>query len=258
VGGTDSNRNVGIGDHPQGVGCDENGPNLGPYRLLQRTTQGFEPRSLADLDFLLSQTFGEPITSATLRPPLMVIARALNVGDLTRAMIATQLLKLPALGSEQAKRAFAAERMLKAGFDPDEPRDDRGRWTTSGADAAPSARRPNPSNHHNPLLVPAQAILVDPLIGDLPITGPMPLPAPFDIAPPVIGNPDLISPRAPIANPYPDNPECEEEWKEAVRFCNDLKDRRVLGKEGYRGFGSNLLQCIRGMVSEKCGGNPTT
>jgi hypothetical protein len=244
-------------NHPQGVGCDESGPNLGPFRLLHRTAQGVEPRSLSDLDFLLSQTFDEPITSAVLRLRLAEIAKLLNADNIPRAMIATQLLKLPVLDPEQTKRALKAERMLKAGFNPDEARDTRGRWTGAETGTLAPPKTTNPVEHRNPLLVPAQAILVEPMIGDLPIAGPIPLPMPMDIVPPVVGNPDVISPRTPTTNPYPEKRKCVEEWAKANEYCYDLKRRGLLGANGYRGFGKGLSQCIRGMVSEECGGNPT-
>jgi hypothetical protein len=80
---------------------------------------------------------------------------------------------------------------------------------------------------------------------------------PMDIVPPVVGNPDVISPRTPTANPYPEKRKCAEEWAKATEYCYDLKRRGLLGADGYRGFGKSLNQCIRGMISEECGGNPT-
>jgi hypothetical protein len=61
--------------------------------------------------------------------------------------------------------------------------------------------------------------------------------------------------REPV-NPYPDQPECEEEWTHAFRFCRDQQQRGKL-KGGYGGFGKDFTNCVMGMVSEACGGNPT-
>lgn len=48
---------------------------------------------------------------------------------------------------------------------------------------------------------------------------------------------------------------CEQERLEAQIRCRIL---RATGKLGpYSGFGSSVGQCIRGMVSARCGGNPT-
>ena len=62
-------------------------------------------------------------------------ARALDAGDLARAAIAAVHLGLPPLSDPAAfARLAAADRLLKGGFDSNEPRDERGRWT-SGTDA---------------------------------------------------------------------------------------------------------------------------
>jgi hypothetical protein len=74
------------------------------------------------------------------------------------------------------------------------------------------------------------------------------------LPPPVIPN---ISPRDLPRNPYPDRPECEQEWAEATDYCLSLKARNLLGRGDYRGSGRTLSQCIMGRVSQDCGGNST-
>ena len=54
----------------------------------------------------------------------------------------------------------------------------------------------------------------------------------------------------------PSREECDQEWAEAWKYCDKLRKRRKMGRDGYRGFGRSLKQCARGMVSEACGGNP--
>ena len=92
---------------------------------------GFEPRPSAELDFVFANTFGTPLDWRSRMPGLLAIARALDENDLALAMIGTLHLRLPALNAAQADRARKAERLLKA-FNPDEPRDERGRWTSGG------------------------------------------------------------------------------------------------------------------------------
>jgi hypothetical protein len=46
-----------------GVGCDENGPRIGPICLLKRTEQGFEPRWVGELDFILSAAMNRQCNS---------------------------------------------------------------------------------------------------------------------------------------------------------------------------------------------------
>lgn len=126
-------------DRPEGVSCGTAGPSLGPVRLLRRTIAGFEPRPTAELDFVLSKAFSRPLTMEKRVLELSVIARALDKGDLAQAMIATLHMRLPTLDEEQARRARRAETLVKGGFDPDEPRDARGRWSSEGGNVFPSS-----------------------------------------------------------------------------------------------------------------------
>ena len=110
-----------------GVSCGENGPSIGPVRLLKRAQVGFVPRPVAELDAIFGSAFGHQIDCRELLPGLQSVARALNVGDLTRAMIATQFMRLPRLSDAEADRAAAAEELLKAAADdPKHPGGPRG------------------------------------------------------------------------------------------------------------------------------------
>lgn len=170
-------------------------------------------------------------------PELLAIAHALDENNLALAMIGTLHLRLPVLNEEQVHRAKSAERLLKAGFNPLEPRDDCGRWTCGG----------------NAQITPAQEVLVEPWIDDFSVR-PIPTPHPMDIAPPLT-SPDTVLPRKepPLKNPYPDRPECAEEWNYALRKCAELLTD---GKLGTRGYADSFSKCVRGMVSEDCGGGP--
>jgi hypothetical protein len=77
------------------------------------------------------------------------------------------------------------------------------------------------------------------------------IPWPSEIAPPL-----GIYPRRELVNPFPDDPECEQEWAEALLHCWKLKTRKQLGRGDNRGSGT-FEQCVRGRVTERCGGNPT-
>jgi RHS repeat-associated protein len=59
------------------------------------------------------------------------------------------------------------------------------------------------------------------------------------------------------SDPRRSEPGCEEEWQEAEEFCRDelakpshTQNRRLTG--GHR----DIYNCARGLVSERCGGNP--
>ena len=60
-------------------------------------------------------------------------AQALNAGDVAFAMIATVHLRLPELDAASAARLAQSNQDL-AKYDPSEPRDWRGRWTTGSMD----------------------------------------------------------------------------------------------------------------------------
>lgn len=98
--------------------------------------------------------------------------------------------------------------------------------------------------------MPAQFAI--PLPYDVPIPGAVPMPS--EIVPPPIVVPDVL-PRDVPKNPYPDRAECAEEWESAERYYYNLQRRRLLGKGDYRGMGKTFEQCVRGQVSEGCGGN---
>lgn len=105
---------------PQGVSCDEDGPALGPIRLLAKTPGGWQPHAAGELNTLLGKIFGRPVDGAALLPGLRTIARALDEGKLVRAMIGTQLLQLPVLSEAQARRAMAMKLLAKASPDDSE------------------------------------------------------------------------------------------------------------------------------------------
>jgi hypothetical protein len=49
------------------------------------------------------------------------------------------------------------------------------------------------------------------------------------------------------------SPECKEEWRDAIDQCREWLAR----PNPPRGVaGKNLDECVRGQVSERCGGNP--
>jgi hypothetical protein len=102
--------------------------------LLRKSAVGLEPRPAAEIAALMRAAYGGGADAAAVSRGLVVIAEALNRGDLGRAMIAAVRLRLPDLGWREAARLAAAEDALVK-YNPDEPRDWRGRWTTGDAGA---------------------------------------------------------------------------------------------------------------------------
>ena len=67
---------------------------------------------------------------------------------------------MPLTQSASAKPAPAAKAVAKAGFDPDRPRDDRGRWTSDGEDAGGEDARDSSSDDGSASAT-AQALTID-------------------------------------------------------------------------------------------------
>jgi len=88
------------------------------------------------------------------------------------------------------------------------------------------------------------------------------IPFPLEL-PNTMSIPDLGEGVDPLLDTVPDNEEtptdeeCQAEWEQARANCEQLDSKGLLGKDGYRGFGNTINQCIRGQVSAACGGNPT-
>jgi hypothetical protein len=232
-----------------GVSCDENGPRIGPVQLLKRTERGFEPRWVGEVDFVLSAAMNRPVHFASKMGGLKAAADALEKGDLARAMLVTQFMWLPSLPDEGAlQRAVEADSLTKAGFNPDQPRDDGGRWTDGGA-----ADRQELSG-----IIPVQDIIFpDTFIPWLeqvrpadPLTSTPPFPG--EIVPPAVAVPRTLD------NPFSRDRGCRQEWEDAKSYCKDLADRGKLGEGDYKEHGKYYEQCVRGQVSERCGGSPVS
>ena len=84
-----------------------------------------------------------------------------------------------------------------------------------------------------------------------------PFPVPQDIPVPSFERPSYLGPHAnPDEDwPFPDTEECQEEIDKAHKTCRQhvrqLKSGRQVGNFGY-----SVIQCMRGLLSEECGGNP--
>lgn len=81
--------------------------------------------------------FGRTIEATRVVTGLRRAAVALNAGDLPSAMMAALHLGLPEIDAETASRIASVNASL-AKYDPNEPRDWHGRWTTDGADSMPT------------------------------------------------------------------------------------------------------------------------
>jgi hypothetical protein len=117
-----------------GLSCDECGLELAGVPLLNKTNQGFIARPPNEIEHLIASAYGADTYNDLTMTRLQAVARALNAGDLAYAMTAAVLLKFSELDWNGAVRIAQADDLLK--YNPDEPRDWHGRWTTGGGGTA--------------------------------------------------------------------------------------------------------------------------
>jgi hypothetical protein len=111
---------------------------LGRETLLRRDDEGhFEARPAADLRALFGKIYGEETDWASRIRSAKLVANALNKSDIARATMIAVLMRLPDPDGP-SRGADVDGGLAKAGFNPDEPRDERGRWTDGGD--APNGR----------------------------------------------------------------------------------------------------------------------
>jgi len=138
-----------------GLSCDENGVHLGCVPLLRRTDAGFEPRPSYEIEALIAKAYRGAEDGARLSSGLRCVADCLNKGELARAMIAAVFLRLPDLDSDGADGIAKVDALLQK-YDPNEPRDRRGRWTTSGDSVLAEPPVAAPAGGPRPVQSPAQ------------------------------------------------------------------------------------------------------
>ena len=130
-----------LDQNPEGRGlrCDDEGLFLGHNALLQRDGRGsFKARPVAELQKVFGRVYGDETNWASRIRSVELVAKALNKGEMARAMMTAVLMRLP--DPDDAVRISDVDGVLtKAGFNPDEPRDERGRWTTGGDSATGDA-----------------------------------------------------------------------------------------------------------------------
>jgi hypothetical protein len=121
--------------HSPGLACDATGLRLAGVALLAKGEDGFSPRAPDEIEALLACAYGEGAVRLA-ASGLETVARALNQGDLAKAKTAAVFLRLPEPTPNGAARIARADELL-AKYSPNQPRDDRGRWTNGDAAASP-------------------------------------------------------------------------------------------------------------------------
>lgn len=235
-----------------GIAVDAEGAMLGPdCVLVRRTPQGYRCIDAAEAAALQDCLSGDRRDSDWLFGQCRRIAKALDNHDLPLAQILGIYLPIGDLDPEQLKRLALTTPLIKANFDPNEPRipagePGGGEWTTGSEANAPRSGGTEPS------LIPAQMSIP----WDLPTDIPWEIPgAPSEITPLPFDFPGAERKRPPLpTNPFPRDPECAKEWAAAQRYCDEMK-RQGKFRSGYSGPGKDMRSCLLGQVSERCGGN---
>ncbi|ASG22543.1 hypothetical protein [Nitrospirillum viridazoti] len=122
----------------RGLACNDNGVSLAGIPLLRQTVAGFEPQPAAILQPLIAAAYG--VSDPDVEPligRLRVVARALNDQDGVRTRIAAVHLALPDVDDAGMDRLFGIRADL-AKYDPAQPRDWHGRWTSDGSETQSS------------------------------------------------------------------------------------------------------------------------
>jgi hypothetical protein len=154
-------RSFRLTNEPGGLGlsCTASGLSLAGVPLLRKSGTDFVPRSATEIEALVEAAYRRGVAAIDLVPSIDLVARALNRGEMARAMTAAVLMRLPELDWNSAARLAHAEDQIRK-YDPNQPRDWHGRWTTG--DAIRDEARENPvdfasnggSLDENPVLTP--------------------------------------------------------------------------------------------------------
>ncbi len=118
-----------------GLDCTADGLVLAGVPLLRHTPRGLAPRDDLEIRWLLESAYGAEIDADRVMKGLAIVAQALNEREPARAMIGALLLELSELDWAGAARLAQADDTL-AKFDPNEARDERGRWAANGNETA--------------------------------------------------------------------------------------------------------------------------
>ena len=122
------------GPRCRGLAVDAEGVALGPdCALVRRTPRGYRACGPEEMAVLQRAVFDDDARLAGLPIVLASIVRALDRGDLVMAQLLGLEIPLDALDDARLRRLRLASDLIKAGYDPNQPRDEHGRWTFEAA-----------------------------------------------------------------------------------------------------------------------------
>jgi len=121
------------GRRSRGLVVDRDGVALGPDAVLvSHSAAGYRCARTDDLVRLTHLVFAGDARLRRLPTVLARIARALDAGDLVKAQLLGLEISIGELDDSQLARLAGAADLIKASFDPSQPRDEGGRWTGEG------------------------------------------------------------------------------------------------------------------------------
>jgi hypothetical protein len=113
-----------------GVYCGEDGLYLGSAALIERDEhRSYRIRTAAEIEALLAAAYETPPDLAGCLAGLDNVSADLLAGHVALAQIRALQLRLFEIPEDRLDLLARADRLLKANFDPAEPRDRQGRWT---------------------------------------------------------------------------------------------------------------------------------
>jgi hypothetical protein len=113
-----------------GVDCGEDGLYLGSAALIERDEhRSYRIRTAAEIEALLAAAYETPPDLAGCLAGLDNVSADLLAGHVALAQIRALQLRLFEIPEDRLDLLARADRLLKANFDPAEPRDRQGRWT---------------------------------------------------------------------------------------------------------------------------------
>ena len=121
----------------RGLAVDAEGVMLGPdCSLVRHTPLGYRCADPDELARLTRDVFDGDARLSRLPIVLAGIVKALDGGDLLKAQLLGLEIPIGELNDDRLQRLRAAKDLIKDGFDPNQPRDERGRWARESGAAA--------------------------------------------------------------------------------------------------------------------------
>lgn len=124
------------GPRSRGLAVDAEGVMLGPNCVLvRRTPAGYRCAGPDELVYLTRTVLHDDTRLSRLPIVLANITKALAAGDLVKAQLLGLEIPIGELDDGQLQRLGSISDLVKD-FDPGQPRDERGRWTSEGSSTA--------------------------------------------------------------------------------------------------------------------------